>query len=150
MSVYYSSLMTQYSFKVNVKNITTIKCALRCFELTSGLKLNFGKSKISRIGVQNTKIQRYFVILNCNLMQVPFKNLGVPVEDNHKRKLFWNYMILKHKSKIISWKGKHLSFVGKVTLLKFVLSVVPLYYLSLFKILIDVVKIITRMQRDFL
>jgi len=33
----------------NVKNIT-IKCSLRCFELVSGLKVNFRKSKIASIG----------------------------------------------------------------------------------------------------
>ena len=133
-----------------MKNITTIKCTLRCFELVSGLKVNFRKSKIAGIGAQHTKILRYSAILNCNQMEVPFKNLGVPVGDNHRKKVFWNDMIAKIKSKLSSWKGKFLSFAGRVTLIKFVISVVPLYYLYLFKMPTTVGNLITRLQRDFL
>ena len=70
----------------NVKNITKIKYTLRCFELVFGLKMNFRKSKNGGIGVQNTKILRYFVILNCNQMEAPFKYPRVPVGDNHRKK----------------------------------------------------------------
>ena len=69
-----------------MKNITTIKCTLRCFELVSGLKVNFRKSKIAGIGAQHTEILRYSAILNCNQMEVSFKYLGVPVGDNHRKK----------------------------------------------------------------
>jgi len=53
--------------------------------------------------------------------------------DDHRKKVFWNDMISKTKSKLSSWKGKQLSFAGRVTLIKSFISVVPLYYLSLFK-----------------
>jgi len=64
-----------------VKNIITIKCALRCFELASGLNVNFRKSKIAGICVHNIDNQIYFKILNCNIMEVPFIYLGVPLGD---------------------------------------------------------------------
>jgi len=83
---------------------------LRYFELVSGLKVNFGKTKIAGIGVQNTEILRYSAILNCTKMKVPFKYLGVLVGDNHRKKVFWNDMILKIRSKLTTWKRKHLSF----------------------------------------
>jgi len=134
----------------NVKNIITIKCVMRCFEIVCGLKVNFRKSRIEGISIQNTEIQRYFVILNCNQMDVPFKYLGVLMGDNHRKKILWNDMILKIKNKLTTWKGKHLSFADIVTLVKSVQSSVPLYYLSLFRIPSAFGKIITRIQRDFL
>ena len=95
---------TIFFCKDNVKNITPIKCALRCFELVYGLKVKFRKSKIASIGVQNTEILRYSTILDCNKMEVPFKYLGVSMGDNHMIKVFWNDMILKIKSKLTTWK----------------------------------------------
>jgi len=62
-----------------------------------GQEVNFRKSRTTGISVQNIEIQRYFAILNCNKMDVPFKCLGVPVDDNHRKKVFWNDMILKIK-----------------------------------------------------
>ena len=83
-------------------------------------------------------------------MKVSFKYFGVPVGDNHRKKVFWNDMISKIKSKLSSWKGKHLSFAGRVTLIKTVISVVPLYYLFAFKMHTTVGKLMTRLQRVFL
>jgi len=59
-------------------------------------------------------------------------------------------MISKIKSKLSSCKGKHLSFAGRVTLIKTFILVVPLYYLFLFKMHTTVGKLITKLQRDFL
>jgi len=50
------------------------------------MKVNFRKSRITGIGVSNIKIQRYYAILNCNKMEVPFKYFGVLVGDNHRKK----------------------------------------------------------------
>jgi len=54
------------------------------------------------------------------------------------------------KKKLDKWKGKHMSFVGRVTLIKSVLYVVPLYYLSVFKIPKSLSKEIICIRRDFL
>lgn len=39
------------------------------------------------------------------------------------------------KLKLVGWKMRFLSFAGKMTLIKAVLSNLPMYYLSLFKML---------------
>ena len=42
----------------------TIKAMLRCFELGSGLKVNFHKSKIGAIGVDRNLVKMYSEILH--------------------------------------------------------------------------------------
>lgn len=42
-----------YVCNANIKNIFVIKSILRCFELVLNLKVNFNKSKIWDIGVDN-------------------------------------------------------------------------------------------------
>jgi len=74
---------TIFFCKADVKNIMTIKCVLKCFELVSGLKINFTKSKIVGLGVKDNVLHKFSEILNCSIMEVPFKYLGVPVGANH-------------------------------------------------------------------
>jgi len=43
---------TIFMCESNHQNVLTIKFILRCFELTSGLRVNFHKSKITSIGTE--------------------------------------------------------------------------------------------------
>jgi len=141
---------TIFVCKAKTQNIVVLKSILICFEIASGLKVNFNKSKLGSMGVQDNMVQRFSTILNCSVMKVPFKYLGIPVGENHRRKDFWQDMVTKIRKRLAVWKGKYISFVGRVTLLNSVLSSIPLYYLSLFKISVSVGKTIKGIQRDFL
>jgi len=59
-------------------------------------------------------------------------------------------MVDKVRSRLTSWKGKLISMVGQVCLIKSVISTLPLYYLSFFKIPRSVIKDLVRLQRNFL
>lgn len=52
--------------------------------------------------------------------------------------------------KLSGWKRRVLSFAGRVTLIKSVLSALPVYYMSLFNMLEGVAKEIDRIQSSFL
>lgn len=54
------------------------------------------------------------------------------------------------KRKLSSWKGKYFSIYGRVTLIKSVLTSIPIYFLSCFRCLAAVVKRIEKIRRDFL
>lgn len=62
---------TLFLGKATVHNILTIKSVLRCFELVSGLKINFHKSKLAGIGVEERETWRLASLLNCKVMKVP-------------------------------------------------------------------------------
>jgi len=46
----------------------------------------------------------------------------------------WDTMIQKIKKRLTRWKGSHLSFVGKVCLIKHVTIVAPIFFLSFLKL----------------
>jgi len=69
-------------------NVFIMKTILRGFELASGLKINFHKSKLAGINVQNYDLSCYLEILNCGLMSNPFKYLGLEVGGNPRKKSF--------------------------------------------------------------
>ena len=133
---------TIFVCKAKTQNIVVLKSILICFEIASGLKVNFNKSKLGSMGIHDNMVQRFSTILNCSVMKVPFKYLGIPVGENHRRKDFWQDMVTKIRKRLVVWKGKYISFAGRVTLLNSVLSSIPLYYLSLFKISVSVGKTI--------
>lgn len=66
-------------------------------------------------------------------MEAPFTYLGMPVGGNPRRISFWEPVILKIKKRLSQWKQKYLSFGGRICLIRAVLSSIPLYFLSFFK-----------------
>ena len=65
-----------------------IKIMLNCFELASGLKVNYMKSHIEGVGCNQYLLQSCATILNCEVMKTPFKYLGMPIQGSHKRRCF--------------------------------------------------------------
>jgi hypothetical protein len=55
------------------------------------------------------------------------KYLGVPLIGRAVKRSDYNYVINQVKTKLSAWKGKHLSFVGQVTLSKAVIEAIPIY-----------------------
>lgn len=80
-------------------------------------------------------------------MTIPFIYLGLPVEADAMKVSTWQPMIDKMKRKLTPWRMRHLSFRGRISLVKFVLS---LYYISFFKVTKKVLDILNQIQRNFL
>ena len=70
--------------------------------------------------------------------------------ENPRRKSFWDPLVKQIKNKLTLLNGRFLCFVGRVCLLKSVLTYVSVYYMSLFKMSTSVSKEILKIQRTFL
>jgi len=131
-------------------NVFTIKAILRVFEMASGLKVNFYKSKIAGLKVDRSNLELYTKTLNCDIMQIPFVYLGMQIGGNPRRIQFWDLVVEKVKARLSAWKGKCLSFAGRLCLIKSVLTFIPLFYLSFYKAPTTVCDKISSIQRRFL
>jgi len=131
-------------------NVVTMKAILRGFELASGLKINLHKSKIAGVNVNRNAMVCYAKTLNCAKMAVSFMYLGLEVGGNLRKTKFWEPVLSKLKARLNAWKGRFLSMVGRICLIKSVIITVPLFYLSLFKASDCVCKNIISLQRRFL
>ncbi|XP_028104944.1 uncharacterized protein LOC114303962 [Camellia sinensis] len=127
-----------------------IKRILRCFEVLSGLKINFHKSLLCGVGVPDGEVNQFTSIFNCRSQKLPFNYLGLPLGANPNRKSTWQPVIEKVKKKLANWKRKFLSYAGRLTLIRSVLSCMPIYFLSIFKIPVGVAKQIEKIQTAFL
>ena len=83
-------------------------------------------------------------------MVSPFIYLGMQVGGSHKRGAFWNGVIEKVQARLSRWKGRSLSMAGRICLIRFVLSSIPLFFMSLFRLPSGVARKLVKLQRDFL
>ncbi|XP_068504370.1 uncharacterized protein [Phaseolus vulgaris] len=81
-------------------NVVTLKAIIKGFELASGLKINFHKSKLAGINVQISYVSCYTKTLNCKQMGVPFTYMGLEVGGNPRKKQFWEPVVNKLKAKL--------------------------------------------------
>ncbi|GAU20609.1 hypothetical protein TSUD_33450 [Trifolium subterraneum] len=132
------------------ENILTIKTVLRGFELVSGLKINFVKSKLYGINVDSRQLSAGSSFLSCRAETIPFKFLGVSVRANPRRKETWKPVVDAMNKRLSTWTSRHLSFGGRLTLINSVLSSLPLYFFSFFKLPSCILKILEQMQRNLL
>lgn len=127
-----------------------LKRNLRCFEILSGLKINYYKSMVCGFGISESVLSEFASMLNCKSKSLPLKYLGLPLGASPHRKLSWKPVIEKIKLRLAGWKRRFLSYAGRLTLIKTVLSSLPVYYLSLFKIPEGIAKEIEQLQASFL
>ena len=84
---------TFFFCKVNPHNAFVIKVMLNCFELASGLNVNYMKSHIGGVGCNQHLIQSCATILNCKVKKTPFNYLGMPIGASHKRRCLWEGVV---------------------------------------------------------
>ncbi|KAF5785622.1 putative RNA-directed DNA polymerase [Helianthus annuus] len=131
-------------------NLHNLSRLLRCFNLSSGLKVNFNKSQLFGVGVPLSMVEQKASILHCKTGVFPFFYLGLPIGSNMGLVKNWKPIIDKFEEKLTLWKARTLSFGGRVTLIETVLGNLPTYYLSLFCAPIHVLKHLKRIRREFL
>ena len=114
-------------------NIRSMRAIILLFEALSGLKVNFSKSHLVGVNVASLWLSEAASMLSCKVGAILFVYLGLPIGDNARRISFWNPLLNRIRTRLSGWKSKHLSFRGRLVLLKFVLSSLPVYTLSFFK-----------------
>ena len=107
--------------------------ALLLFEEISGLKVNFHKSMLTGVNVNDSWLAEAALVMNCRRGSIPFVYLGLPIGGDSTKRNFWKPVIDRIVARLSSWNNKFLSFGGRLILLKYVLSSLPVYFLSFFK-----------------
>ncbi|XP_039119290.1 uncharacterized protein LOC120255543 [Dioscorea cayenensis subsp. rotundata] len=132
------------------EDLRIIKLILYLFEGMSGLETNFSKTCLfsSQPGV----LPSHAVVdtLQCKVGLLPVVYLGIPISGRRPRKQDWEGVILKVRKRLAAWKLQHLSLGGRLILVNSVLSAIPTYWMSIFRLPGWVVKGIDRIRRDFL
>ncbi|GJW47023.1 RNA-directed DNA polymerase, eukaryota [Tanacetum coccineum] len=130
-------------------NVISMVHMLNCFFMASGLKINILKSKLMGIGTTQEEVNSAAKIIGCSTFSTPFKYLGVKVGSSSSRSKFWDEVISKVSSRLSKWKAKSLSIEGRFTLIKSVLTSLPLYFMSIYKAPMGVLHKLESIRRRF-
>jgi len=76
-----------------------LKAVLRFFEICFGLTISFFKSKISAIGVDTNVLEMFSEVFHCNIMNLPFVYLELPIGGNPSKADFRESVITKVKKR---------------------------------------------------
>ncbi|XP_020262664.1 uncharacterized protein LOC109838650 [Asparagus officinalis] len=131
-------------------DMATLNTILTIFANISGLRVNTLKSNLYYLGKSLHKGKTLAEILSCSVGSLPFSYLGLPLKRGSLSKKEWQPLLESFKKKLSLWKNKSLSIGGRLTLLNSVLSSLPLYYMSFFKLPKWLIKAIDRIRRNFL
>jgi hypothetical protein len=110
-----------------------LKWLLVCFEQLSGMKINYDKSDLLTIGMDDDRANEFARIFCCKRSNFPIKYLGVPLHFSKLRREDLQPIIVKIVKRIAGWKGRLLSYAGRLVLLKSCLASIPIYLLSVIK-----------------
>ncbi|GKD51406.1 putative RNA-directed DNA polymerase [Tanacetum coccineum] len=130
----------------NAMNLSRI---LTCFHLSSGLKVNFNKSKLYGIGVSNVELNSLASTIGCLASQFPCIYLGLPIGANMSRCNHWSPLVERFHKRLSNWKSKSLSIGGRFTLIKSVLGSLGVYYFSSFKAPKKIINKLESIRRSF-
>ncbi|KAK1300334.1 hypothetical protein QJS10_CPB13g01578 [Acorus calamus] len=131
-------------------SVRGIKFVCKCFELVLGLRINFRKSLISGINVEETVVNRMAGILGCQTTGFPLRHLGLPLSLGRFPKTEWMPLISRFEKRLAGWKSNFLSLRGKIILIQSVLLNLSIYFLSLFSVLKGILRTMEGIRRRFL
>ncbi|WVZ64075.1 hypothetical protein U9M48_013645, partial [Paspalum notatum var. saurae] len=118
----------------DLEKARNMKLLLRAFEQISGLKINFHKSELLCFGNAQDSLESYLELFGCKHGDFPIKYLSLPIHFKKLSNSDWKITEERVEKRLASWKGKHLSIGGRLTLSNSVLSGLPKYIMSFFAI----------------
>jgi len=126
------------------------KRILRWFDIISELKVNFYKSSLIGINLDNDYTSSLANSVFCRSDTFPVRYLGLPLGANPSRLSTWKPLLSTNRAKLSTWKENFFRMAGMICLIKSVLSSLPLLYMSVFAMPKHIIKVISSLTRSFL
>jgi hypothetical protein len=115
----------------DVEVARNLKWVLTCFEQVSGMKINYEKSELVPINLDQDETELIKEIMGCVVGAFPIKYLGIPLHHDNLRREDLQALIDKMLKRIAGWRGKLISYAARV-LIKTCLASIPIYLLYFF------------------
>ncbi|KAL2235588.1 UNVERIFIED_CONTAM: hypothetical protein Sindi_1291000 [Sesamum indicum] len=122
------------------ESLTKLMQFLHNFEESSGQKINHAKSAFIPGKNANLMAHRIKHITGFSRKALPITYLGAPLYKGNKKKILYENLIDKVRNKIAGWEHCHLSYGGRLQLIKTVLSSMPIYLLQVLNPLVGTIQ----------
>jgi len=113
-------------------SITNLKFLLFCYEEVSGMKINYNKSEVFALGINEVEAEGIAKVFNCKLGHFPMKYLGLPISFKRLSKEDLSFSANKVEKRLETWKCNQLSHGGRSILINSSLSSIPMYSMGFY------------------
>ncbi|KAE8766390.1 hypothetical protein D1007_62382 [Hordeum vulgare] len=113
-------------------DIANLKFLLLCFEVMSGLKINFDKSELVVVGFSEAEQHRTADNLNCKLASLPILYLGMPLVESRFLVIGFDPLVGRVASRAEPWCGRFMSKGSKTILITSNLASLPMYNMGMY------------------
>ncbi|KAE8735747.1 THO complex subunit 1 [Hibiscus syriacus] len=114
------------------------------------LNLNLAKSKLLGINMEEDVLTDWAAQMGCSVGSFPTEYLGLPLGAKKNSEVLWDPVFRNFSAKLAGWKTTCLSLAGRTVLLKSVLTSLPIFFLSLFKMPCKIGKKLNSLMANFL
>jgi len=132
------------------QEVHAIKEILNIFGEVPSLHINLNKLVAYPIRCDNIAVNDIMQDMPCTIKTFPCKYLGLPLSLRKLRRVEVQPLIDRVASKLPAWKEKLMDKAGRLTLVKSVLSAMPVYFLTVFSLPKWAIKKIDKIRRSFL
>lgn len=115
------------------EHLFNLKHTLMWFEQISGMRVNFHKSELITLNLEEAETKIAADIFNCRVGSFPLKYLGVPLHYENLTREDLQPLVDKLLNRMAGWRGKLLSLAARAVLIKSCLASIPVYLLSVLK-----------------
>lgn len=130
--------------------LRVLTLVLKLYEDLTRLKINRTKSSFVAIALPQDLNNSVRNLISCDQSKLPMKYLGLPLTIRKPSISLFQQLIDSVRKRLSGWKANVLSYGGRVTLIKSVLSVLPLHCMQVFKLPKGVIREIDKIRRNFL
>jgi hypothetical protein len=95
--------------------LENLKNTLTLFEQISGMRINFHKSELTPINLEDSQTHDIAHVFSFPVGSFPIKYLGVPLHFEKLKRENIKPLVDKIMQKISGWKGRLLSYATRVT-----------------------------------
>lgn len=120
------------------------------FAWMSGLNISLEKSMLYLVGVNDQNRESIISRFPFTVGQLPVKYLGLPLLTKRMTSVDYNPLLEKIRQKMSSWTARHLSYAGRMRLLKSVIRSITNFWLSAFRLPSGCLKEIDKLFAAFL
>lgn len=131
-------------------SIKGIKEVLQCFELLSGLHINFNKSCLFGFGDDHERMAKWASMLGCEIGVDNLLHLSTEIGISPASVKYWDPLVHKLKSRLQEWNTNYISMAGRLVLLKASIDSLPIFWFNLFSIPSTVLNRMEQIRRNFL
>ena len=119
------------------------------FEALLGLRINLEKSELLPVG-NIPNVDELADELGCKVGNLPSSYLGLPLGANYKSMTIWDGVEERFRKRLAMWKRQYISKGWRATLIKIMLSSLPIYFMYIFQVPRPVRLRLEQIQRYFL